>query len=120
MVITCGKLWEESMIPNYDAIINQAKELCDNKNVDYDQVEEPFSNFDMVEALKICNTSTGILVRISDKIARIANLLERNGKRAIQDEKVEDTMLDLINYSVILMSYYMYEQNFEENDDSTR
>ena len=39
---------------------------------------------------------------------------------AIQDEKVEDTMLDLINYSVILMSYYMYEQNFEENDDSTR
>lgn len=108
------------MIPNYDAIIKKAKSLCDNKNIDYAQAEEPFSNFEMVEAIKICKTSTGILVRISDKIARIANLLERDGEAAIQDEKVEDTMLDLINYSVILMSYYMYEQNFEENDDSSR
>tara|TARA_R100000697_G_scaffold121905_1_gene150102 strand:- start:235 stop:561 length:327 start_codon:yes stop_codon:yes gene_type:complete len=108
------------MIPNYDAIINKAKELCDNKNVDYAQQDEPFSNFEMVEAIKICNTSTGILVRISDKIARIANLLERNAEAAVKDEKVEDTMLDLINYSVILMSYYMYEQKFEESDDSSR
>ena len=90
------------MIPNYDAIINKAKALCDNKNTDYAQLDEPFSNFEMVEAIKICNTSTGILVRISDKIARIANLLERNTEAAVKDEKVEDTMLDLINYSVIL------------------
>ena len=108
------------MIPNYDAIINKAKALCDNKNVDYAQQDEPFSNFEMVEAIKICNTSTGILVRISDKIARIANLLERNTEAAVKDEKVEDTMLDLIKYSVILMSYYMYEQKFEETDDSSR
>ena len=55
------------MIPNYDAIIKKAKALCDNKNTDYAQIKEPFSNFEMVEALKICDTSTGILVRISDK-----------------------------------------------------
>ena len=108
------------MIPNYDAIINKAKSLCDNKNIDYAQQNEPFSNFEMVEALKICPTTTGILVRISDKIARIANLLERNGKAAIKDEKVEDTMLDLINYSVILMSYYIYEQDYEGFNDSSR
>tara|TARA_R110000796_G_scaffold66512_2_gene152979 strand:- start:108 stop:458 length:351 start_codon:yes stop_codon:yes gene_type:complete len=101
------------MIPNYDAIIKKAKSLCDDKNTDYAQTEEPFSNFEMVEALKICDTSTGILVRISDKIARISNLLKRNGERAIAEEKVEDTMLDLINYSVILLSYYMYEQEYK-------
>ena len=104
------------MIPNYDAIVKAAKLLCDSKNVDYAQVEEPFSNFEMVESLKICKTSTGILVRISDKIARISNLLEREDI-AIKDEKVEDTMLDLINYSIILLSYYTYEKSF---DDSSR
>ena len=87
------------MIPNYDAIIKKAKSLCDDKNTDYAQTEEPFSNFEMVEALKICDTSTGILVRISDKIARISNLLKRN-------------------YSVILLSYYMYEQEYKMYTDS--
>ena len=32
------------MIPNYDAIIKKAKSLCDNKNIDYAQQKEPFSN----------------------------------------------------------------------------
>ena len=41
----------------------------------------------MVEALKICDAPTGILVRISDKIARISNLLKRNGERAVDEEK---------------------------------
>ena len=106
------------MIPNYDAIIKKAKALCDDKNIDYAQVQEPFSNFEMVEALKICNAQTGILVRISDKIARISNLLKRNGERAVNEEKVEDTMLDLINYSVILLSYYAYEQEYKMYTDS--
>tara|TARA_R100001082_G_scaffold74449_1_gene42974 strand:+ start:208 stop:546 length:339 start_codon:yes stop_codon:yes gene_type:complete len=111
------------MIPNYDAIIKKAKALCDNKNIDYAQIQEPFSNFEMVEALKICDAQTGILVRISDKIARISNLLKRNGERAIDEEKVEDTMLDLINYSIILLSYTMFSEQYdlengEKNDKS--
>ena len=111
------------MIPNYDAIIKKAKALCDDKNLDYAQVKEPFSNFEMVEALKICDAQTGILVRISDKIARISNLLKRNGERAIDEEKVEDTMLDLINYSIILLSYTMFSEQYdlengEKNDKS--
>ena len=105
------------MIPNYDAIVKKAKSLCDNKNIDYAQQQEPFSNFQMVEALKICETATGILVRISDKIARIANLLKRNGKIAVSEEKLEDTMLDLINYSIILLSYYMYVQEYNMYND---
>ena len=115
------------MIPNYDAIIKKAKSLCDNKNIDYAQQKEPFSNFEMVKSLKICDTPTGILVRISDKIARIANLLKRKGEKAVKDEKLEDTMLDLINYSIILLSYYMYIENSlhildkeEKENDSSR
>ena len=44
--------------------------------------KEPFSNFEMVESLKICDTPTGILVRISDKIAKVANLLKRKGEKS--------------------------------------
>jgi|TARA_R100001244_G_scaffold127136_1_gene97648 hypothetical protein len=115
------------MIPNYDAIVKKAKSLCSNKNIDYAQQQEPFSNFEMVEALKICDVPTGILVRISDKISRIANILRRNGEIAVSEEKLEDTMLDLINYSIILLSYYTYEQDKVdildkngENYDSSR
>jgi len=115
------------MIPNYDAIVKKAKSLCNNKNIDYAQQEDPFSNFEMVESLKICDVPTGILVRISDKLARIANLLRRNGKMAVKDERLEDTLLDLINYSIILLSYYTYEQDKVdildkngENYDSSR
>ena len=110
------------MIPNYDAIVKKAKSLCDNKNIDYAQTQEPFSNFEMVESLKICDTPTGILVRISDKLARIANLQKRNGKVAIKDEKLEDTLLDLINYSIILTSYHLYNNDrldlLEDMEDS--
>ena len=102
------------MIPNYDAIVKKAKSLCNNKNIDYAQQEDPFSNFEMVESLKICDVPTGILVRISDKLARIANLLRRNGKMAVKDERLEDTLLDLINYSIILLSYYTYSNDSVE------
>ena len=110
------------MIPNYDAIVKKAKSLCNNKNIDYAQQNEPFSNFEMVEALKICDVPTGILVRISDKLARIANLLRRNGKMAVKDERLEDTLLDLINYSIILTSYHLYSSDkvdlLEDMEDS--
>ena len=115
------------MIPNYDAIVKKAKSLCNNKNIDYAQQNEPFSNFEMVEALKICDVPTGILVRISDKLARIANLQRRNGKMAIKEEKLEDTLLDLINYSIILTSYHLYSndkvgvlEDMEKDYDSSR
>ena len=115
------------MIPNYDAIVKKAKSLCNNKNIDYAQQEDPFSNFEMVESLKICDVPTGILVRISDKLARIANLLRRNGKMAVKDERLEDTLLDLINYSIILTSYHLYSsdnvevlEEMEKDYDSSR
>lgn len=43
--------------------------------------------------------------------------MKRNGKIAVSEEKLEDTMLDLINYSIILLSYYMYEQEYNMYND---
>ena len=41
----------------------------------------------------------GIIVRIGDKIARLKNLMSNNTKQSVLDEKIEDTLLDTINYA---------------------
>ena len=43
----------------------------------------------------------GIIVRLNDKINRIANLSKSNSKKVIIDESVEDTINDLYNYCII-------------------
>jgi hypothetical protein len=40
----------------------------------------------------------GLIVRISDKYARVQNLLKN--KASVLDEKIEDALEDIINYSV--------------------
>lgn len=41
----------------------------------------------------------GIVVRIGDKIARYKNLTGQKVKQMVVDEKIEDTLLDIVNYS---------------------
>lgn len=47
-----------------------------------------FKNFMVVERLGICSAETGILVRISDKFTRLANLVNPNHERAVMDESL--------------------------------
>lgn len=41
----------------------------------------------------------GLIIRISDKYARVQNLLKKV-KTSVGDEKIEDTLEDIINYSI--------------------
>ena len=75
------------------------------KNADYcGASEDPFSNFRMVEHLRITSVETGILTRMSDKLARIVALLE-NKTAEVKDETILDSILDMCNYGLILASY---------------
>jgi hypothetical protein len=75
-----------------------------SKNHDYAGKDaDPFSNFSYCEKLGICSVEEGILVRMSDKMTRIANLLKQDAK--VVDEKITDTLVDLANYSIILKCY---------------
>ena len=75
------------------------------KNADYAGDADPFANFRLVEKLGICSVETGILVRMTDKMARITNLLQEGRVNQVKDESVDDTLIDLANYSVILAAY---------------
>ena len=90
------------MIPGFKETLDKMNEIHIAKNHDYAMANDgdPFKNFRLCEQLGICSVEKGILVRMCDKISRISNLLEKEGK--VKDEKLEDTLLDMANYAVIL------------------
>lgn len=77
----------------YLRIINECKSISEEKNKLYGN-----------NSLKLFN-GIAILSRINDKIMRINNMIENN----INDkESIEDSLKDLINYSIY---YIMYKRN---------
>lgn len=84
-------------------------EIIRAKNHDYAGTNDFFRNFKTSELVGV-NVSRAILVRIMDKISRVSNLIDKPGQ--VNDEKVEDTILDAINYLAILRAY-MITNNFK-------
>ena len=80
-----------------------ALELMSKKNRDYASSQDALANLRLVERIGITDTATGILVRMSDKMARLKNLIHQDA--AVQDETIADTIVDLINYAALLYAY---------------
>lgn len=87
----------------FQSTLKEMYEIMQRKNADYTTTEDPFSNFRIVEKLGISGVEQWILVRMTDKISRISNLLTREAK--VKDESIADTLQDLANYSIILKLY---------------
>ena len=77
-------------------------EISRRKNKDYATGVDAFKNFRGCEAFGI-TVEQGIMVRMSDKFARIGNLLTQ--KAEVKDESISDTLSDLANYAMILKVY---------------
>lgn len=86
--------------------IKKMNEICKAKNQDYSGGGEcsAFNNFMIVEHKGVCSTEAGFLVRMEDKMMRINNII-KSGKAAVKDESVSDTLMDLANYSILMMGY---------------
>ena len=85
--------------------LTQMQTTMEAKNHDYAAAgeDDPFFNFKQVENLGITTVERGFLVRMTDKMTRLSSLLDREAK--VLDEKLEDTVLDMANYSVLLYTY---------------
>jgi hypothetical protein len=80
--------------------------LLERKNKDYaGESTDALSNFKCVEHFGITSATQGVLVRLTDKYARVVNIL-KSGKINVQSETLEDTIDDAINYLVILKGTY--------------
>lgn len=75
------------------------------KNADYTGTNaDPFANFRHVESFGCVTAEQGFFTRMTDKMARISSFIQK-GVLEVKDESVEDTLLDLANYSLLLIGY---------------
>jgi hypothetical protein len=96
----------DELLAMHQSLCTKAYELMKRKNADYAGRHgvEPFANFTRCEAMGICKTEAGMLVRMTDKMSRLSSFVEA-GVFQVKDESLEDTILDMINYSVLFYSY---------------
>jgi hypothetical protein len=92
----------EEFIANIKQTFLAGLGIIQKKNADYANDADPFKNFRFAELVGV-NPYRGILVRITDKLARVSNLLDKEA--AVKDEAINDTLLDLINYTAILKAF---------------
>ncbi len=90
------------LLDSIENTFNKCLQIAESKNADYSYGDNPYKNFEMSELIGV-STAKGILIRMMDKISRIGNLLDREAK--VADEKITDTLDDLINYAAILKAY---------------
>lgn len=110
------------MITSKEEYLKFHKECCDKmvevtraKNHDYAGfTDDPFANFRVVENCGIASTEQGFLTRMMDKVSRI-NSFVKQGVCNVKDEKIEDTLIDLANYS-ILMAGYIRQKKVEQTN----
>lgn len=97
------------MIKTQQDLLARLKELYDNnweivsrKNADYANQDDPFFNFKVCASLGI-PVEHGFIVRMTDKISRIKNLINREAK--VTDESLLDACSDLANYAMLFRMY---------------
>lgn len=61
----------------------------------------------------ITTTEKGMLVRMLDKMSRLSSFCD-SGEFKVQDEKLEDTILDIINYSILLHAYIESKKDIKQ------
>lgn len=84
---------------NTDTLMGEANVFFSNcinllrkKNTDYNKATDALSGFRKFGV-------HGILVRLEDKLGRVANLLNKEAQ--VKDESVDDTLLDIANYAFL-------------------
>lgn len=84
-------------------------DITARKNADYaGSGADAFNNFrhigNMVQVQGVDMVAVGFLTRMSDKFSRIGSFIAK-GELQVKDESVEDSLLDLANYSALFAGY---------------
>lgn len=80
-------------ISKHNEICKSLNELYAKKNHDYgDSFGETFKKLGIISAV----------TRITDKVNRLQSLCTKE-QQLVKDEKIEDTLMDLANYSILTL-----------------
>jgi hypothetical protein len=103
----------------HSVMLKRMSDIVAKKNADYSGNEgDAFANFKQVEKLDIASAEQGFLTRMADKISRISTFVKK-GTLSVIDESVEDTLLDLANYALLMSGYIKSKklENFAEKEE---
>lgn len=99
----------------HEEMCSKGREITIAKNHDYTGEKDLnacgsnpfaiFSNFLRCEQLGICSVEAGFLTRLTDKFARLCTLSRPDIKAKVKDESFDDTVVDMINYLLLLSAY---------------
>jgi hypothetical protein len=90
---------QEEQIKHFEVITTQMKETLFKKGNDYSN-EDRLSNFKLAGAICGLKAEQNCLSLIATKVARLGVLL--NSDKEPNNESVQDSVLDLANYSILL------------------
>lgn len=80
-------------------------QIIAQKNHDYSPGADNYSNFRSVNyIMPWISVEEGILIRMLDKLQRAANLVHFQ-ETYVTDEKLEDTLDDIANYSNLILAF---------------
>jgi len=96
-------LSQQTMLQYYQEITQKMYDIIKTKNQDYAGAGEAFTNFNQIELITkgVVSREFGTIVRMTDKLSRVVRLLQNTNQ--VLDEKIEDTLMDLANYSILLI-----------------
>ena len=106
----------DEFIKEVRAFYLEGLDILKEKNSDYAPHHDPWRNFRFASIVGV-NPVKAQLVRISEKLARTNNLIDKLAKNetaSVKDETIEDSLLDLANYSAILAIYLQQQWEREE------
>lgn len=83
-------------------VMSSCLEIMASKNRDYGKDDNVLANFQFTEDLGLLSTAGGILVRMADKVSRLATW-EKRGALAVVDEGADDALKDIINYAILAL-----------------
>ena len=94
------ELKDKSTIEQFKEIVDKMVHLYEIKNQDYgNSFEESCNNFGIIAGL----------IRMADKFNRIKSLSKK--ENLVKDESIEDTLVDLANYSIMTLIWYKNNKN---------
>jgi hypothetical protein len=86
-----------------DEIYTKAKTILESKGHDYSNDGNRFANFEKVASVMNMTPEQAFVFYLSIKVTRLSELFGNNKKP--NNESIEDTLIDLINYAILFYSY---------------
>lgn len=109
------KTTPEDLFKIHQELCSRGLALMQKKNADYGANNDALRNFRMAALINV-DDAKGILLRMQDKMARIVSFIEK-GHLEVTSESWDDSIVDLINYAVLLHACLREKSQMPEVDE---